>query len=206
MLILLGQGNPGAKYAKNRHNVGFMAVEAIAARYDFGPEKARFQSLTREGLIATDEGPKRCLILKPTTFYNETGRAASEALAFYKLDVSALTAFHDEIDLAPGKVRVKTGGGAAGNNGMRSLTRHLGPDFQRVRIGIGHPGKQQVLSHTLSDFSGAERDWVDPLLDAMARSADLLLAGKPDAFQTRIAHLAPAPECPAWLQRGKAAT
>jgi PTH1 family peptidyl-tRNA hydrolase len=203
MMILIGLGNPGAKYARNRHNVGFRAADAIAARHGFGPEKQRFQSLAREGVVETEAGPTRCLLLKPQTFYNETGRAARAAADFYKLGPDAITAFHDELDLAPGKVRVKTGGGAAGNNGMRSMTAALGPDFQRVRIGIGHPGKEKVLSHALSDFSAAEEAWLDPLVDAIARSLDLLAAGKPDAFQTRVAHLAPAPPCPDWLKRGR---
>ena len=136
MLVLAGQGNPGARYAGNRHNIGFMAVDEIARRWRFGPERSRFSSLVREGEIETPAGAVRTLILKPQTFYNESGRAVSEALKFYKLKPADLVLFYDEIDLAPGRFRMKLGGGAAGNNGVRSVTAHVGPDFRRARLGV----------------------------------------------------------------------
>src|SRR5690606_29521436 len=153
MLVLSGQGNPGARHAGNRHNIGFMAVDEIGRRWRFGPERSRFSSLVREGEIETPDGAVRALILKPQTYYNETGRAVAEALKFYKLKPADLVLFYDEIDMAPGRFRMKTGGGAAGNNGVRSLTAHIGPDFRRARLGVGHPGhKERVQGHVLSDF------------------------------------------------------
>ena len=153
MLILAGQGNPGPAYAGNRHNIGFRAVDAIAARWGFGPERSRFQGLAREGVIETPEGPVRALTLKPQTFYNESGRAVAAALKFFKLSPADLVLFYDEIDLAGGRFRMKTGGGAAGNNGVRSVTAHIGPDFRRARLGVGHPGhKDRVQGQVRSDF------------------------------------------------------
>ena len=140
MIILAGLGNPGPKYKNNRHNIGFMAVDAIARRWTFGPERAKFQSVISEGEIPTPAGPVRALLMKPQTFMNESGRAVGEAARFYKAPPAQIIVFHDEIDLAPGRFRMKTGGGAAGQNGVRSLISHLGPDFRRARLGIGHPG------------------------------------------------------------------
>lgn len=193
MLILTGQGNPEARYAGNRHNVGFMAVDAIARRWRFGPERSRFKSLAREGEIDTAAGPVRVLILKPQTYYNETGRAVGEAMKFYKASPADVVVFYDEIDLAPGRFRMKTGGGAAGNNGVRSITAHIGPDFRRARLGVGHPGhKDRVQGHVLSDFHKVEHAWVKALLDAVADAAPLLAAGEDEKYQTEVMRLAPA--------------
>ncbi len=197
MLILVGLGNPEPKYLGNRHNVGFMAMDAIADAHRFGPWRSRFQSLASEGVFMTPKGPVKALLLKPQTFYNESGRAVGEAARFYKTGPEDVVVFHDELDLAPGKFRVKTGGGHAGNNGVRSISAHVGADVRRARIGIGHPGdKAKVTGHVLSDFPKADQGWLSDLLDAVARSADLLAAGELDAFQTRVTHLAPAPENP----------
>jgi PTH1 family peptidyl-tRNA hydrolase len=193
MLLIAGLGNPGPAYAKNRHNIGFMAVDAIARRWGFGPPRSRFSSLAQEGAIDTPQGPVRTLILKPQTFYNESGRAVAEALKFYKLDTSELVVFYDEIDLAPGRFRMKAGGGAAGNNGVRSITAHAGPHFRRARLGTGHPGhKDQVHGHVLSDFHKAEIAWVEPLLEACAEAAPLLAQGEDDKYQAEVMRLATA--------------
>ena len=189
MLILSGQGNPGARYAGNRHNIGFMAVDAIAQRWRFGPERSKFKSLVREGEI---DGV-RALILKPQSFYNESGRAVGEALKFYKLTPADLVLFYDEIDLAPGRFRMKTGGGAAGNNGVRSVTAHVGPDFRRARLGVGHPGQSELVQgHVLSDFHKVDQTWVADLLRAVADAAPLLAAGEDEKYQTEVMRLAPA--------------
>jgi PTH1 family peptidyl-tRNA hydrolase len=194
MQVIVGLGNPGSKYAGNRHNAGFMAVDAIASHWSFGPWKKRFQGQAAEGVINTSTGPKKALLLKPETYYNESGRSVGEALRFFKIDASALTVFHDELDLVPGKFRLKTGGGHAGNNGLRSIKSHVDGDFKRGRIGIGHPGdKNRVTGYVLSDFSKAEQVWLGDLLDAIARSSDLLVNAEIDAFQTKVTHLAPAP-------------
>src|SRR5690606_9040657 len=173
MILFAGLGNPGAKYAGNRHNIGFMAVDAIIRRHGFAAARRRFQGEICEGVLDAE----RVLVLKPQTFMNESGRSVGEAAAFYKLEPAQVVVFHDELDLDPGKVRVKTGGGLAGHNGLRSIAAHMGPDFRRVRLGIGHPGRDRVLAHTLKDFSTAERQWLDPLLDAVARYAPLLATG-----------------------------
>ncbi|MCA4917596.1 MAG: aminoacyl-tRNA hydrolase, partial [Phenylobacterium sp.] len=178
MLILAGQGNPGPAYAGNRHNIGFRAVDAIAARWGFGPERSRFQGLAREGTIDTPGGPVKVLTLKPQTFYNESGRSVAAALKFYKLTPADLVLFYDEIDLAAGRFRMKTGGGAAGNNGVRSVSASIGPDFRRARLGIGHPGhKDKVHGYVLSDFHKTETSWVSDMLKAVADAAPLLAAG-----------------------------
>ena len=192
MLLWVGLGNPEPGMARNRHNIGFMAVDTIAIRYGFAPWRARFKGLGSEGSIAGE----KILALKPQTYMNASGESVQAAAAFYKLPVEAITAFHDELDLVPGKVRVKRGGGAAGHNGLRSMDRMLGsPDYWRVRLGIGHPGnKERVLGHVLSDFIAADRDWLLPLLDAVADAAPLLVEGKPEDFMTRIALLMQEPK------------
>ena len=193
MLILAGLGNPGPRYAGNRHNVGFMAVDEIARRWGFGPERSRFQALACEGTIESPQGPVRTLILKPQTYYNESGRAVGEALKFFKLTPADLVVFYDEIDLAPGRFRMKTGGGAAGNNGVRSITAQVGADFRRARIGTGHPGhKELVQGHVLSDFHKAEQVWLADLLRACAAAAPLLAEGEDEKYQAEVMRLAPA--------------
>ena len=186
MLLFVGLGNPGAKYAGNRHNIGFMAVDAIAKRHGLQPWRRRFQGVAAEGPI----GGVRVQLLLPGTFMNESGRAVAEAMHFYKLPLSDIVVFHDELDLPPGKVRVKAGGGVAGHNGLRSITAHIGNDYRRVRIGIGHPGvKDLVHSYVLSDFAKSERDWVATLNDVIADNAELLARSEDASFQNKI-HLA----------------
>ncbi|MBV8684827.1 MAG: aminoacyl-tRNA hydrolase [Caulobacteraceae bacterium] len=193
MLILAGLGNPGPKYEKNRHNLGFMAVDACAERWRFTTERRKFSSLVREGEIPTSEGAERVLILKPQTFYNESGAAVGEALRFHKLEPSRLVVFYDEIDLAPGRFRMKSGGGAAGNNGIRSITAHVGPDFRRARLGTGHPGhKDRVMGHVLSDFHKVDWPWVKTLTEACADALPLLAAGEDERYQAEVMRLAPA--------------
>lgn len=193
MLILAGQGNPGARYAGNRHNIGFMAVDAIARRWGFGPERSKFQGLMREGEIPTPGGPVRALILKPQTFYNDSGQSVAQAMKFFKLTPKDVVLFYDEIDLAPGRFRMKTGGGAAGNNGVRSVTAHITADFRRARLGVGHPGhKDRVQGHVLSDFHKVDQDWLAALIAAVAEAAPLLAAGEDERYQTEVLRLAPA--------------
>jgi len=195
MLILAGLGNPEPKYAKNRHNVGFAAVQTIALRWNFGPERNRFRGLIREGQIDAPGGPVKALILRPQTYYNDSGSSVGEAMRFYKLDPADVVVFYDEIDLAPGRFRMKTGGGAAGNNGIRSIAAAIGPDFRRARIGTGHPGhKDLVMNHVLSDVSKAEVEWLKPLLDACADALPLLAAGEDERYQAEVLRLAPAPK------------
>ncbi len=191
MLIFAGQGNPGAKYAKNRHNAGFMLVDALHDALKFGSWREKFESEIAEGEI---DGV-RVVLIKPQTFYNETGRALAKAAKFYKLDVGDVTVFHDEIDLAPGRLRVKRGGGHSGNNGIRSAIEHIGADIRRVRIGIGHPGdKDQVMPYVLSNFSKDDLVWFGPLKEAMLKSINYLSAGDDERFQTEVMRLAPAPK------------
>lgn len=193
MLILAGLGNPGARYAGNRHNIGWRAVDEIARRWRFGAERSKFQSLACEGAIETPDGAVRTLILKPQTFYNESGRAVGEALKFYKLEPKDLVVFYDEIDLAPGRFRMKTGGGAAGNNGIRSITAQVGEGFRRARMGTGHPGsKELVHGYVLSDFAKAELPWVEALCRAAADAAPLLATGEDERYQAEVMRLAPA--------------
>ena len=193
MLVIAGQGNPGPTYAKNRHNIGFMAVDEIARRWSFPAARSRFDAHVSEGEIPTPGGPVRTLLIKPKGYYNESGRSVGQALKFFKLDPASLVLFYDEIDLAPGRFRMKTGGGAAGNNGVRSVTAQLGPDFRRARLGTGHPGdKALVHGYVLSDFHKAERKWVEPLLQACADALPLLAAGEDEKYQTEVMRLAPA--------------
>ncbi len=188
MLLLVGLGNPGAKYASHRHNVGFMAVDAIGDSHGFSAPKTKFQAELREGLLDGAAGKSKALILKPQTFMNESGRSVGEALRFYKLDPSDVVVFYDELDLAPGKLKVKTGGGAAGHNGIRSIDSHIGNHFRRIRIGIGHPGeKSRVTNHVLGDFAKSDRDWLDPMLDAIARAAPLLSNEDSNKFASAVA-------------------
>jgi len=198
MLLFVGLGNPGAKYASHRHNVGFMAVDAIAERFGFGSERSRFKGLAREGFIDGAGKREKVMILKPQTFMNESGQSVGEAARFFRLDEDQVVVFYDELDLAPGKVRVKVGGGTAGHNGIRSIKTHWGNEFKRVRIGIGHPGnKNRVTGHVLNDFSKADREqWLDEVLDAIARSAPHLAAIEDPAFMSEVARLAPQPEKP----------
>ena len=200
MKLFVGLGNPGDRYARHRHNVGFMAVERIADRYRFGPWRQRFQGRLAEGLIDGE----RVWLLEPQTFMNESGRAIAEAARFMKLPPGDVVVFHDELDLVAGKVRVKAGGGVAGHNGLRSADACLGSrEFRRVRIGIGHPGhKDRVTGHVLSDFHKAEQTWLEPLLDAMAEAAPLLASGEDNAFMSRVALLTQPPR----PERAKPAT
>jgi PTH1 family peptidyl-tRNA hydrolase len=194
MLLLVGLGNPGAKYAGNRHNIGFMAVDAIADYHNFGAAKSKFQGQVREGFIETGNGRIKTIVLKPMTFMNESGRSVGACAQFYKIPKDKIVVFHDELDIDAGKFRMKTGGGIAGHNGLRSIKAQMGAEFHRARLGIGHPGrKEQVHSHVLSDFSKSENEWLGALMDACARSADLLAAGDHNKYQTRVNHLAPAP-------------
>lgn len=202
MLLLVGLGNPGDKYAKNRHNIGFMAVDEIAREFNFGAEKSKLQALYREGTISTENGTEKCIIIKPQTFMNLSGSAVGGFMTFFKLKPKDIIVFYDEIELAPGKCRVKIGGGTAGHNGLRSISGQIGSDYKRVRLGVGHPGKEKVLGHVLGDFSGDDQKWVDALLEAVAKAAPLLIAGENDGFQTKVALLAPPPEVPQWLRGG----
>lgn len=191
MLILAGLGNPGAKYEKNRHNIGFMAVDEIARRWRFGAERAKFQSVIAEGQV---EGTK-ILLMKPQTFMNNSGHAVGEAARFYKVTPDRVIVFHDEIDLAPGRFRMKTGGGAAGQNGVRSLISQLGPDFRRARMGVGHPGRPELVhAHVLSDFHKAEQPWLEALLAACADALPFAVRGEDERYQAEVLRLAPAPK------------
>ena len=184
MKLLVGLGNPGAKYAGNRHNIGFMALDAIAAAHGFTPWRAKFQGQIAEGRF----GSEKVALLKPETFMNLSGQSAGEAMRFWKLEPSDVIVFHDELDLAPGKVRVKKAGGHAGHNGLKSLHAHIGPDFTRVRLGIGHPGdKRLVNNHVLGDFAKADQGWLDDLLRGIADGAPELAAGHADRFMNKVA-------------------
>ncbi|HVM36872.1 MAG TPA: aminoacyl-tRNA hydrolase [Sphingomicrobium sp.] len=184
MQIWAGLGNPGARYAMHRHNVGFMAADIIAEVHDFSPWQKKFRSLVAEGRI----GGHKLLLLKPQTYMNESGDAVQQALHFYKADLDALTVFHDELDLAPMKLKVKTGGGTAGHNGLRSIDACLGPDFRRVRIGIGHPGhKDRVTPHVLGNYAKSEIEALSDLLAAIAAEADWLARGEDARFMSEVA-------------------
>ncbi len=182
MLLFAGLGNPGTKYANNRHNVGFMAAAAIARRPSFAPWSKKFQAEIAEGRIGGD----KVRLIKPQTFMTLSGQSVGEALRFYKLEPSAVTVFYDEIELPAGKVRVKTGGGSAGHNGIRSLDQHLGKDYRRVRIGVGHPGRDMVHGHVLGDFAKSDREWLNVLLDAISDNAELVAKGDENGFMNRI--------------------
>ncbi len=186
MRLIVGLGNPGSRYANNRHNIGFLAVDAIARQHRAGPFRHRFQGEAAEAVL----GPERVILLKPSTFMNESGRAVSEAQRFYKIALADVIVLHDELDLAPAKLRVKLGGGNAGHNGLRSITAQCGNDYRRVRLGIGHPGdKALVHAYVLNDFGKAEQPWVEDLCHAVADHAALLAAGEDASFQNKV-HLA----------------
>lgn len=204
MLLFAGLGNPGAKYASNRHNVGFMAADAIARRHSFSPWSKKFQGLISEGTL----GGEKIVLIKPQTFMNLSGQSVGEALRFYKLELSALTVFYDEIDLAEGKLRIKIGGGAGGHNGIRSIDGHVGNAYRRVRIGVGHPGvKEMVQHHVLGDFAKADREWLEPLLDAIADNAAMIVKGDESGFMNKASlaiqgKAGAEPEKPAPKQQG----
>ncbi len=195
MIIIAGLGNPGPKYQNNRHNIGFMAADEIARRWRFGTERAKFQSIVSEGEIDTPGGPVKALLMKPQTYMNESGRAVGEAARFYKVTPDRIIIFHDEIDLAPGRFRMKKGGGAAGQNGVRSLISQLGPDFRRARMGVGHPGEPQLVhGYVLADFHKAEQPWLNALLQACADALPFAAAGDDERYQAEVLRLAPAPK------------
>jgi PTH1 family peptidyl-tRNA hydrolase len=186
MRLFVGLGNPGAKYQGNRHNIGFMVIDEIARRHGFSPWRRRFQGETADGTLDGE----RVTLLKPLTYMNDSGRAVQDAAGFFKLEVGDITVFHDEIELPDGKLRVKVGGGIAGHNGLRSISAHVGNDYRRVRLGVGHPGvKELVHGHVLNDFAKAERPWVEAMIDAVAAHAGLLIAGRDSTFANKV-HLA----------------
>jgi len=191
MRMIVGLGNPGSEYARNRHNIGFMAVDEIARRHGFSVWKVRNQGLAAEGTI----GGERVMLLKPQTYMNKSGACVGPTARFFKIPPAEVIVLHDELDLAPGKLRVKTGGGAAGHNGLRSIAEQFSTDTVRVRLGIGHPGdKDRVQGHVLSDFTKTERAWLDPMLEAVADAAPLLIAGDASGFMSRVALLTRPPK------------
>lgn len=184
MKLFVGLGNPGGKYARNRHNIGFMVVDRIAEDHGFSPWKTKFQGRVSEGRL----GSEKVLLLKPETFMNLSGQSVGEAMRFYKIDLEDVTVFHDELDLAPGKVRAKQGGGHAGHNGLRSIHGHIGENYGRVRLGIGHPGRKELVSgYVLHDFARADDDWIADVLDGIADGADHLAAGDSGKFMNAVA-------------------
>ena len=184
MKLIVGLGNPGAKYARNRHNIGFMALDMIASDHGFGPWKQKFQGLVTEGRFGSD----RAVFLKPETFMNNSGQSVAAAMKFHKIDAEDVVVFHDELDLAPGKIRFKMSGGHAGHNGLRSIHAHIGADYGRIRMGVGHPGhKDRVAGFVLSDFAKAEQDWLDDVLRGCADGAPYLAAGDPPKFMNAVA-------------------
>ena len=197
MLLIVGLGNPGSQYSKNRHNIGFMAVDEIVRRHGFGAFRAKFQGELAEGKINT----QKVLALKPMTFMNESGRSVAQAVKFYKIAPEDVIVLHDELDLAAGKLRVKSGGGHGGHNGLRSIHAQIGPDYRRIRLGIGHPGdKAKVTSHVLKDFAKADGEWLEPELEAIADHFDTVINGEDANFMTEVARVMkpqihkPAPE------------
>lgn len=183
MFLFVGLGNPGRQYQRNRHNIGFMAVEEIARQHGFAPFRSRFQGRVSEGRI----GNERAMLLTPETYMNESGRAVQEAARFYKIELADIVVLHDELDLAPGKCRIKVGGGAAGHNGLRSIDAHMGQNYKRIRLGIGHPGdKAMVHSYVLNDFGKSEEGWVSALCDAVARNVALIAKGDDASFQNKV--------------------
>ncbi len=187
MLLIVGLGNPGETYRNHRHNIGFMAADAIAEAHDFGPPRARFRGMAREGVLKGRDGAEKTMILKPTTFMNDSGTAVQEAAAFHKVPLERIVVIYDELDLAAGKVRAKRGGGNAGHNGLRSISAHVGNDYVRVRLGIGHPGeRERVTGHVLGNFTKDDRSWVDPLLDAIAQAAPFLADGDEAGFMNNV--------------------
>jgi len=194
MYLIVGLGNPGAQYARNRHNIGFMFIDELIRSASFGPERHKFQSLLSEGTVQTAKGAVKVLALRPLTYMNLSGNAVKEAAAFYKISPDHIIVYHDELDLAPGRLRMKLGGGHAGHNGLRSIMSHLGPNFVRARMGIGHPGQKELVhSWVLSDFYKADT-WVERLNDAAVSALPLLLAGETEKYQTEVIRLAPAPK------------
>jgi PTH1 family peptidyl-tRNA hydrolase len=184
MKLFVGLGNPGSKYARNRHNIGFMALDRIAGDHGFGPWKSKFQAEIAEGRL----GREKVLLIKPQTFMNRSGQSVGEAMRFYKLDSTDVTVFHDELDLAPGKVRVKAGGGHAGHNGLRSIHEHISPAYDRVRLGIGHPGRKEMVSpYVLSDFAKSDADWLDDVLRGVSDGAGQLADGESGNFMNAVA-------------------
>jgi PTH1 family peptidyl-tRNA hydrolase len=198
MLLIVGLGNPGPDYARHRHNVGAMAVDAIHQRHGFPEWRRRFQAEISEGRL----GDRKAILLKPTTYMNESGRAVGEAARFYKIEPADIVVIHDELDLPPGKTRIKLGGGGAGHNGLRSVTAHLGEGYRRLRIGVGHPGHRDLVNrHVLHDFSKADLEWVEPLLAAIADNAALLAEGNDGELANRL-HLALAEPAPVSASAG----
>ncbi len=191
MLLLVGLGNPGSKYAGNRHNVGFMVADAIHRRFRFPAFRSKFEAEAAEGEI----GGERALIVKPMTYMNESGRSVAAAARFYKIEPADITVIHDEIDLAPGRIRMKLGGGIAGHNGLRSIAAHVGSDFWRVRIGVGHPGDKDLVSgYVLGDFAKIDREWLDKSIDAIAEAAPFLAAHDEKGFTNKLALLLSPPK------------
>ncbi|WP_420962600.1 aminoacyl-tRNA hydrolase [Brucella sp. IR073] len=183
MLLIAGLGNPGPRYAKNRHNIGFMAADEIHRRFSFSPWQKKFQAEIADGII----GGEKAILIKPQTFMNLSGQSVGEAMRFYKLSPADLIVIYDELDLPPAKLRVKTGGGSGGHNGIKSIDAHCGKEYRRVRLGIGHPGaKELVHNYVLGDFAKADSEWLDPLLGALADNADLLVKGDDNGFMSRI--------------------
>jgi PTH1 family peptidyl-tRNA hydrolase len=183
MLLVVGLGNPGPQYANNRHNIGFMAADGIVRRHGFGPWRKRFQGQTAEGTIGGD----KIIVIEPQTYMNLSGQSVGEAMRFFKLTPDRVFVFHDELDLPPGRLRAKKGGGAGGHNGLKSIDEHIGRDYWRIRIGIGHPGHKDLVSgYVLHDFAKADRNWIEPLLDALADEFPLLAAGEPEKYLNKV--------------------
>lgn len=198
MHLIVGLGNPGAQYAKNRHNIGFMVIDELIRGATFGPEKKQFDGITSDGTIDTAKGPQKILALKPQTYMNNSGLSVAKALQFYKLKPDQIIVFHDELDLAPGRLRMKMGGGHAGHNGLRSIMAHIGPNFMRGRMGIGHPGaKELVLNWVLADFAKSDQAWLTALNDACVAALPMLFSGQLDSadrYQAEVMRLAPSPK------------